>query len=241
MRTDVTSSSIRQAAMVTLACVLAALVFGSDLLARPFRWGRHDWDYYFFMHLAAYRGLTEFAELPLWNPWSMGGYSHMGNPQGQLFSPWFLVHLAIGPVVAFKVVILAHYALCLGVMLWLGRQLGLSRLATVYAEGTFNFSTWLAMRVFAGHYTYLGRGEDKGSAAASGPEQMFFPPNSHGLAHIIREKGRSWRRLLRSLVIRESVRALPAVRVPAGPESAGQVESSESWLVKLSGEAEEAK
>ncbi len=149
-----TRSSIRQAAMVTLACVLAALAFGSDLLARPFDWGRHDWDYYFFMHMAAYRSLTEFAELPLWNPWSVGGLPYMGNPQQQVCSPWFLVHLALGPV-AFKLVILAHYALCLGGMVWLGRQLGLSRLATVYAAGTFTFSTWLALRVFAGHYTYL--------------------------------------------------------------------------------------
>ncbi|MGA2705995.1 MAG: hypothetical protein ABSH35_33550 [Isosphaeraceae bacterium] len=83
--------------MVTLACLLAALAFGSDLLARPFGWGRHDWDYFFFMHLAAYRSLTEFAEMPLWNPWSMGGCPYMGNPQEHFFSPWFLVHLAIGP------------------------------------------------------------------------------------------------------------------------------------------------
>jgi hypothetical protein len=146
---------LRPAAIAAVACLLAALAFCSDLLLRPGGWGRHDWDFFFWTHLAACRSLFEFREWPLWNPWTVGGFPSLGNPQSQVLNPWFLADLALGPVLAFKVVIVAHYAICLGGTYWLGRELGMSRLAAAYAAGTFTFSTWLALRVFAGHFTYL--------------------------------------------------------------------------------------
>lgn len=50
---------------------------------------------------------------------------------------------------------MAHYAIGVLGMYWMTRKLGLSRMASVYASGTFFFSTWLALRVHSGHLTFL--------------------------------------------------------------------------------------
>lgn len=148
-------SSFWPAVVGAAICLLAAIAFCSDILMSLWGWGRHDWDYFFCTHLAVYRSLFEFREWPLWYPWTVGGFPYLGNPQSQFTSPWFVFDLIFGPVVAFKLVIVAHYAICLGGMYWLGRELGLSRLAAVYAAGTFTFSSWMALRVYSGHYTYI--------------------------------------------------------------------------------------
>ncbi|KAJ3055807.1 hypothetical protein HK102_011287, partial [Quaeritorhiza haematococci] len=75
----------------------------------------------------------------------------IGNPQAPTVNPTFLLDLLLGPVVAIKLNIVAHYAIGLGGMYWCGRQYGLSRLASAYAAGTFLFSTWLALHLHSGH------------------------------------------------------------------------------------------
>jgi len=117
--------------------------------------GKYDWDYYFFQAASIYRSVVEFREIPLWNPWYMGGVPVVGNFQSLFPSPWFVIDLAVGPFMAIKLKIVAHYVIGVLGMYWMSRQLGLSRLASVYASGTFFFSTWLALRVHSGHFTYL--------------------------------------------------------------------------------------
>jgi len=140
---------------VFLALAAGALAISGEVLRGLDHWGRYDWDYHFFQGFSIYRSLLEFREPPLWNPWYMGGVPAIGNFQSPFPSPWLLLDLGVGPVVAIKLKIVAHYAIGVAGMYWMARQLRLSRLASVYASGTFFFSTWLALRVHSGHLTYL--------------------------------------------------------------------------------------
>src|SRR3954447_5015298 len=119
-------------------------------------WGHYDWNLSFF-HLAAnYRSVVEFGELPLWNPWYLGGFPSIGNPQAPFLDPWFLLDLLLGFVRAIKFRIAGHVFLGLAGMYWCARELGLSRLSACYAAGTFVFSTWLALHLHSGHLWVLG-------------------------------------------------------------------------------------
>jgi hypothetical protein len=144
-------SKLSRGIVATLVVGLAALAFCSDMLYGFDRWGQYDWDLFFFHANSTYRSLVEFGEPPLWNPWYLGGFPMIGNPQISSLSPFFLFDLLVGPIVAIKLKILAHYAIGLGGMYWCCRQMGLSCLASVYAAGTFLFSTWLALHIHAGH------------------------------------------------------------------------------------------
>ena len=137
-------SKLSRGALATVLAGLAALFFCSDVLHNIDHWGQYDWDLFFFHTHSVYRSVAEFGELPLWNPWYCGGFPMIGNPQAASLDPFFLLDLLIGPIVAIKLKIVAHYAIGLGGMYWCCRQMGLSLLASVYAAGTFLFSTWLA-------------------------------------------------------------------------------------------------
>jgi hypothetical protein len=138
-------------ALGILIAGVTATVFCSNVLRHPHNWGTYDWDLFFFHDFSNYRSVVEFGEPPLWNPWYVGGFPMVGNPQEASFDPWFLIDVVLGPVVAIKVKIAAHYAIGLAGMYWCARQIGISRLAATYVAGTFIFSTWLAMHVHAGH------------------------------------------------------------------------------------------
>jgi len=144
-------TNLSRAVLAISIAGIAASVFCSDMLRSPHHWGRYDWDLFFFHDLSNYRSVVEFGEPPLWNPWYRGGFPTVGNPQQPSFDPWFLIDLIVGPIVAIKVKIVAHYAIGLAGMYWCARQVGLSRLAATYVAGTFLFSTWLALHLHSGH------------------------------------------------------------------------------------------
>ena len=137
--------------LTSLLVGLTVLFFCSDVLHNLDHWGQYDWDLFFFHTQSTYRSVAEFGELPLWNPWYLGGFPMIGNPQAASLDPFFLLDLLNGPIVAIKLKIIAHYAIGLGGMCWCCRQMGLSRLASVYAAGTSLFSTWLALHLHSGH------------------------------------------------------------------------------------------
>ena len=66
-------------------------------------WGNYDWDLFFFHAGANYRSVVEFGELPLWNPWYLGGFPSIGNPQAPFIDPWFLLDVLLGSVPAIKI------------------------------------------------------------------------------------------------------------------------------------------
>jgi len=86
--------------LATLFGGLAVLFFCSDVLHNLDHWGQYDWDLLFFHAQSAYRSVAEFGELPLWNPWYLGGFPMIGNPQAAFPNPFFLFDLLVGPIVA---------------------------------------------------------------------------------------------------------------------------------------------
>ena len=141
--------------VLIVVSVIAAVLFGSDLLHDFSYWGYHDGVHYQFHFVSTYRSIVEFAEAPLWNPWYLGGMPLLANPQTFVPDPWFLVDLLMGPIPAIRIKIVGQFALGLAGAYWCARQFRLSRIAATYFAGTFIFSTWLALHVQAGHYTFL--------------------------------------------------------------------------------------
>ncbi|MGC8639285.1 MAG: hypothetical protein ACP5XB_05325 [Isosphaeraceae bacterium] len=146
--------SLRHVGLISLA-LCAVLFICQDVIASRNGWGKFDWDLFFFHATSTYRGIVEFGEPPLWNPWYRGGFPMIGNPQVPSPGPWFVLDLLAGPIVAIKLKIVGHYLLGLASMYWCCRQMSLSRLASSYAAGTFVFSTWLALHLHSGHLWVL--------------------------------------------------------------------------------------
>jgi hypothetical protein len=140
---------------VALVLGLGMVATSGSVLSGIERWGKFDWDYFYFLGYSLNRSVFEFHELPLWNPWYMGGVPSVGNFQSGFPNPWSVLTLAFGPVVAIKLMIVFHQAIGLGSMYWMARGFKMSRPASVYAAGIFFFSSWLALRIHAGHLTYL--------------------------------------------------------------------------------------
>jgi hypothetical protein len=145
-----------------VACGSVVLALGMGIVATTGEvarglecWGNYDWDYFFFQAFSTHRALFEFHELPLWNPWYMGGVSSIGNFQSHFPSPWLALDIVAGPVVAIKLKIIAQQTIGVAAMYWMARGSRMSRLAAVYVSGTFFFSSWVALRVHSGHLTYL--------------------------------------------------------------------------------------
>lgn len=144
--------------VVVLTTVMLAATVGycMPILSDLDRWGWYDWDLFFFHAGAHYRSVVEFGELPLWNPWYLGGFPSIGNPQAPFLDPWFVLDLLFGFVRSIRLRIAGHVFLGLTGMYWLARQMGLSWLAAAYAAGTFIFSTWLTLHLHTGHQWVLG-------------------------------------------------------------------------------------
>ena len=129
----------RRPDLVILAILATATVlYCRGVLVGLWNWGHSDsdWDQHLLYSWSTYRSLMEFSELPLWNPWYLGGNPQLGNPQVHFPTPMLLFDLAAGPVLGMKLKILAHHWLGLVGTYWLGRQVGLSRYARTARGGS---------------------------------------------------------------------------------------------------------
>ena len=98
----------RRPDLVILAILAIVTVFYCrGVLVGLWNWAPRDWDQHFFYSWSTYRSVMEFSELPLWNPWYLGGNPLLGNPQVQFPTPMVLFDLAAGPILGMKLKILA--------------------------------------------------------------------------------------------------------------------------------------
>jgi hypothetical protein len=66
-------------------------------------YGTADWDYSNFTHAVPVWTVKYFHEFPLWNPYVLGGFPLIGNPQSPSpFSLTFLLSLIAGPLAGIK-------------------------------------------------------------------------------------------------------------------------------------------
>jgi hypothetical protein len=107
--------------------VLLAAFWVSEL---PFGSARvellRDWDHRLVHAEVAVAAVREHGEPPYWNPFPCGGLPLLAKPQSRIASPFFPLHLALGPTVALRWGLALH--------LWLA-ALGAALLARRHARG----------------------------------------------------------------------------------------------------------
>ncbi|MBI2188497.1 MAG: hypothetical protein HYU37_15465 [Acidobacteria bacterium] len=114
-----------------------------------------DWDQHQLYHWVPYETVRTYGQIPLWNPFECGGMPMLANPQSRWWSPFFLLHLWLGPARAMHIEIVAHIALAwLGAFV-LGRAYGLSRLAAMAPAIVFAGCSSFYLHVGEGHTGWL--------------------------------------------------------------------------------------
>jgi hypothetical protein len=112
----------RELQLALLAGTVISVIQWAPALREPFSTGFGDWQMIQHNWEAAYVSLTRFGEWPLWDPFHCGGVTILGNPESQLYSPWFWLAFPLGTVLAVKFMLVSHIALGLGGMYWLARR-----------------------------------------------------------------------------------------------------------------------
>jgi hypothetical protein len=145
----------REMYAILFILALVSLVYCNNVLRGINNWGKHDWDQHLFYNATVYRSVMEFGEIPLWNPWYMGGNPQLGNPQIQFPTPMFALDLIGGPILGMKLKIVLHHWIGLVGMVFLARRLGMSIVGSLLAAAGFMLSNWYALHLYVGHSQFL--------------------------------------------------------------------------------------
>lgn len=126
------------------------------VLQRPAATGFGDWQMIHHNWEAAYVTLSRFGEWPLWDPFHCGGVPILGNPESQLYSPWFLLSFAFGTVIAVKLMLIGQIAAGAAGMYWLAyRRYQLRPAAAAVAAIAWSCSGCFVWDGAGGHATFL--------------------------------------------------------------------------------------
>src|SRR3989344_283898 len=140
------------------ASALCVLITPIALLPILFSYGDlgiSDWDYYFSMHTNVRETISTFHQFPLWNPYTCGGTSALGDPEFPALSPLFLLELVFGTPLGLKLSIYVSIAtIALGI-LFLARKIGIGVLGALAASLTISFSTVNLLEIVEGHQNIL--------------------------------------------------------------------------------------
>ena len=95
---------------------LALLLLGAVQLAGAFRdlqnLGARDWNYFLGQSAAEVDCLQRFSTFPSWSPWQRGGQPCLAQPEAMLLSPVTPLALLVGPLLAYKLLLLPTFLLC---------------------------------------------------------------------------------------------------------------------------------
>lgn len=142
----------------------AAIAAGASALSLAYWWpafrvpdatGFGDWQMIHHNWEAGLVALTRYGELPLFDPYHCGGVTLVGNPEAQVYSPLFLLALALGSTLATKVFIVLHTAAALvGTFHYARAVAHLSRPASALSAVVFAGSGFFAWHLAGGHATF---------------------------------------------------------------------------------------
>ena len=128
-----------------------ALIFAWPILGHLGQFGAfHDWEFNTELHWVPYYTVLHYHQFPLWNPYKCGGIPMFGNPQSRVLTPFFLIHLLVGPVLGLQLEIILHLAMAWSGGYVLARTLGLSSLGCVVAASVFPSNSWFFLHVGEG-------------------------------------------------------------------------------------------
>ncbi len=130
----------------------AALVFAGHLLTTPdpFLGSGTDIVAIEYPQQAFAAAKLGASDLPLWNPYHLGGAPFQTGVHGYL-SPSFWLTALVPPLLAMKLAIVLHLMLAAAGGAWLARLKTGSALAAVLAGIAFAFSGFVVSHLFAGH------------------------------------------------------------------------------------------
>ncbi len=118
--------------------------------------GFGDWQYYHHQWEAGYAAVMRDGEWPLWDPWHCGGVFLYGDPQAQLYSPFFVLALLTGTVAALKIMLVVHTAAGFaGAYVVARRALGTGKLGAMLAGVVFSTCGFFAWHESGGHVGFV--------------------------------------------------------------------------------------
>jgi hypothetical protein len=143
--------------LLALGSALFALVFSYPLLGHLGTAGLgRDWNLNLEMAWATWDSVTRLHQFPWYQPWVCGGYPIFADPESRILTPFFLLHLILGPVVGLHVEVVAHIAIGFAGAYFLARVLTISPLGAVACAATFMGSSWYYLHMGVGHVWALG-------------------------------------------------------------------------------------
>ncbi len=144
------SGVVQNKVVLALFLALVALVYTLPIFRNPTYFGIQDWDQHLFYHGVPANTILQYGQIPLWNPYYVGGTVLLANPQSRLLEPSFLLILAFGPVIGLKIDIWLHAVIGLLGMYLLARHYRLGRAAALVSTFVFNLSSIYALNLTVG-------------------------------------------------------------------------------------------
>ncbi len=119
-----------------------------------FRTPGGDWDYFDSLAMVVRSSVHTYGRFPMHDPWQMGGYDLLINPQTRIFSPIGLLDLVLWPHIAnvFSLVILGGFG-AWGMLAVLER-LGNDRRTSALGSLVFIGGSWFMLHFCEGHIPY---------------------------------------------------------------------------------------
>lgn len=123
--------------IILLLFATIAVFFSWPLYSHLDYWGIQDWDAFLFRSSVSRDALVKFGQLPLWNPYSLGGVPHLAHPETNVFSISFFIELLFGVLIGARVSIILYLFLGLVGMYGLARHFNLGRQASFLTASLF--------------------------------------------------------------------------------------------------------
>jgi hypothetical protein len=143
-------------ALVAFGAATFAAVFGFPLLANLSKVGvGNDWDTFLESAWAAVESVAHFGQMPHWDPYKCGGLPLLADPQSRVFTPFFILHLILGPVAALHLEFPLHLAIAWSGGYYLARQIGVGALGATVCASVFPSSSWLYLHFAEGHAVFM--------------------------------------------------------------------------------------
>lgn len=135
--------------------IALALSVTLPALMRIHWWGVHDWPQFYVYFGVPERAVSEYGELPGWNPYYYGGNVQWGHPDDPTLSPVFICLLLFGVVGGTKIAIVLTLAAGMYSMWLLARKMEVSVLAALFAAVVWGLNGWHAYHFAVGHMDHL--------------------------------------------------------------------------------------
>jgi hypothetical protein len=143
--------------LLALGSALFALVFSYPLLGHLGTAGlARDWNPSLEIAWAAWDSVTRLHQFPWWQPKFCSGYPVFAYPESRILTPFFLLHVILGPVIGLHVEVVAHIAIGFAGAYFLARVQTISPLGAVACAATFMGSSWYYLHMGTGQVTFLG-------------------------------------------------------------------------------------